>query len=137
MSGLPPAVRKYKSSSFRFSAGGRFSNKTCAGRAKSSSRKRLRCSARKITELTPGKNVVWHVSDAQLNFVKDKAEWNGAGVIFEIAREGDKIELRFTHFGLVPTFECYGDCSVAWGFYIDDSFRSLIATGIGQPARKQ
>jgi len=44
-------------------------------------------------------------------------------------------ELRFTHVGLVPTFECYGGCSDAWGFYINDSLRSLIATGKGQPNR--
>ena len=45
----------------------------------------------------------------------------------------DKTELRFTHVGLVPAFECYGDCSGAWGFYINDSLRSLITTGKGQP----
>jgi len=55
----------------------------------------------------------------------------------EIAETGDKTELRFTHFGLVPTFECYGDCSGAWGFYINDSLRGLITTGKGQPARKE
>jgi regulatory protein YycH of two-component signal transduction system YycFG len=92
-------------------------------------------STQKIAELTPGKRVVWHISEAQLNFVKDKTEWNGTDVVFEIAREGDQTELRFTHFGLVPAFECYGDCSGAWGFYINDSLRSLIATGKGKPAR--
>ena len=94
-------------------------------------------STQRIAELAPGKKVVWHVSDAQLNFVKDKTEWNGTDVVFEIAQKGDKTELRFTHFGLVPTFECYGDCSGAWGFYINDSLRSLITTGKGQPARKE
>jgi hypothetical protein len=44
-----------------------------------------------------------------------------------------KTELRFTHVGLVPAFECYGGCSDAWGFYINDSLRSLITTGKGQP----
>jgi Activator of Hsp90 ATPase homolog 1-like protein len=93
-------------------------------------------STQKITELVPGKKVVWHVSDAQLNFVKDKTEWNGTDVVFQISEKGDKTELRFTHAGLVPAFECYGDCSGAWGFYINDSLRSLITTGQGQPARK-
>ena len=94
-------------------------------------------STQKITELAPGKKVVWHVSEAQLNFVKDKTEWNGTDAVFEIARKGDKTELRFTHVGLVPAFECYGDCSGAWGFYINDSLRSLITTGKGQPARRE
>ncbi len=91
----------------------------------------------KITEFVPGKKVVWHVSDAQLNFVKDKTEWNGTDIVFEIARKGDKTEVRFTHVGLVPTFECYDGCSGAWGFYINDTLRNLITTGKGQPNPKE
>ena len=94
-------------------------------------------STQKITELVPGKKVVWHVVDARLNFVQNKTEWKGTDVVFEITRKGDKTELRFTHVGLVPAFECYGDCSGAWGFYINDSLRSLITSGKGQPAQKE
>jgi hypothetical protein len=94
-------------------------------------------STQKITEFVPAKKVVWHISEAQLNFVKNKTEWTGTDVVFEITRKGKKTELRFTHVGLVPAFECYGDCSGAWGFYINDSLRSLITTGKGQPARKE
>jgi uncharacterized protein YndB with AHSA1/START domain len=94
-------------------------------------------STQTITELVPGKKVVWHISEAQLNFVKNKTEWNNTEVVFEITRKGDKAELRFTHIGLVPAFECYGDCSGAWGFYINDSLHGLITTGKGQPAAKE
>ena len=94
--------------------------------------KGLHRSTQKITELVPGKKVVWHVSDARLNFVTDKTEWNGTDIVFEIARKGDKTELRFTHAGLVPAFQCYGDCSGAWGFYVNDSLRSLVTTGKGK-----
>ncbi len=94
-------------------------------------------STQKITELVPGKKVVWHVLDAQLNFIKDKTEWNGTDVVFEITKKGGKTELRFTHAGLVPAFECYGSCSGAWGFYINDSLRSLITAGQGQPNPKE
>ena len=85
----------------------------------------------------PGKKVVWHVLDAKINFVKDKAEWNGTDIIFEITKKGDKTELRFTHVGLVPAIECYGGCSGAWGFYINDSLRKLIKTGKGDPNQKE
>jgi hypothetical protein len=95
--------------------------------------KDLHKTTQKITELIPGKKVVWHVVESHINFVKDKNEWNGTDVVFEIAKKGGKTELRFTHVGLVPAFECYGDCSGAWGFYINDSLRSLITTGKGQP----
>jgi hypothetical protein len=94
-------------------------------------------STQKITEFVPGKKVVWHVSDSRLNFVKDKTEWDGTDIVFEIAKKDGKTELRFTHVGLIPTIECYGGCSGAWGFYINDSLHSLIATGEGKPIRKK
>jgi hypothetical protein len=94
-------------------------------------------STQKITEFVLGGKVVWHVADAELNFVKDKNEWNGTDIVFEIARKGGKTELRFTHVGLVPAFECYGGCSGAWGFYVRDSLRSLITTGKGAPNRTE
>jgi hypothetical protein len=90
----------------------------------------------KVTELLPGKKVAWHVVESYINFVADKTEWDGTDIVFEIARKGDKTELRFTHVGLVPAIECYGGCSGAWGFYIQESLRALIATGKGQPNEK-
>ena len=94
-------------------------------------------SKQEITELVPGQMVVWHVTDSRLNFGGDKTEWTGTNIVFEIARKDGKTELRFTHVGLVPAFECYGGCSGAWGFYIDPSLRSLVTTGKGQPIRKE
>jgi hypothetical protein len=75
--------------------------------------------------------------DAKINFVKDKAEWNGTDILFEITRKDGKTELRFTHVGLNPGIECYGKCAGAWGFYINDSLRSLITTGKGDPNQKE
>ena len=99
--------------------------------------KDLHFSTHKITEFVPGKKVVWQTSDSTINFVKDHTEWNGTKVIFEIAKKNGKTELRFTHMGLVPTIECYGNCSGAWGFYINDSLRRLITTGKGEPEEKE
>ena len=91
----------------------------------------------RITELVPGKKVVWRILDSYINFVKDKAEWNGTDVAFEIAKKGAKTELRFTHAGLTPAIECYGKCAGAWGFYINESLRRLITTGKGEPNEKE
>jgi hypothetical protein len=91
-----------------------------------------RCTV-KITELTPAKKVAWHVLFNYFSFVDDKTEWTGTDVVFEIAPKGDKTEVRFTHIGLVPTYECYGACSDGWGNYINNSLWSLITTGKGQP----
>ena len=90
-----------------------------------------------ITDLVPGKKVVWHVLDNDFNFVKDKSEWKDTDIVFEIAKKGDKTEVRFTHVGLVPAYECYGVCSDAWSRYINGSLRSLITTGKRQPNQKE
>ena len=97
----------------------------------------LHRSTQKITELDPNKRVAWHVLDSRLNFVKDKKEWNGTDIVFDITKKNGKTELRFTHNGLVPAFECYGDCSGAWGFYVNDSLRKLITRGKGEPNKKE
>jgi hypothetical protein len=91
----------------------------------------------KIAELIPGKKVVWHVLDNRFNFTKDKHEWKGTDVIFEVSKKGDKTEVRVTHRGLVPEYECFDVCSNAWGSYINGSLRSLIATGKGHPNPKE
>jgi uncharacterized protein YndB with AHSA1/START domain len=87
----------------------------------------------RITEVVPDTKVVWHVLANEFNFVKDKAEWTGTDVVFEIAKQGDGTELRFTHVGLTPAYDCYDVCSDAWGAYVRGSLRDLIATGKGTP----
>jgi hypothetical protein len=99
--------------------------------------KDLHYTTHKITEFVPGKKVVWHITESRITFVKDKAEWKGTDVVFDITRKGDKTELRFTHVGLVPAVECYGQCAGAWGFYINESLRDLITKGQGQPNPKE
>jgi hypothetical protein len=88
-------------------------------------------SKQKITELIPGKKVVWRVLDARLNFVEDPGEWKDTEVRFEVAKNGEQTEVRFAHVGLVPQFECFDSCSNAWGFYINGSLRQLITAGEG------
>jgi hypothetical protein len=91
----------------------------------------------KITELVPGKRVRWRVVDNYFDFVKDKSEWKDTDIFFEIAKKRDKTEVRFTHVGLVPAYECYDICSNAWGSLINGSLRDLITKGKGQPDRME
>jgi hypothetical protein len=95
-----------------------------------------RCTMR-LTEAVPGKKVVWLVLDNNFNFTQDATEWRGTEIHFDLARKGDRTEVRFTHLGLVPEYECFDVCSNAWGSYINGSLRRLIATGAGRPNPKE
>ncbi len=93
-------------------------------------------SRQKVTELVPGKKIVWHVTDAKLDFVQDAREWKGTDIVFEIdaSERSGKTELRFTHRGLAPAFECYANCSTAWTTLVTGNLRRLIETGEPQPS---
>jgi len=85
-------------------------------------------SKQRVIELISGEKVVWQVVESAINFVKNKNEWAGTTITFDIARRGTKTEVRFTHRGLCPGVECFDNCSDAWGSYIKGSLRALIAT---------
>lgn len=94
-------------------------------------------SKQRIVEFVPGERVVWLVLEAYLQFTQDKSEWNGTRVIFDVSPKGTGAQVRFTHEGLVPQFECFGACSNAWSSYINGSLQSLITTGQGFPNEKE
>ena len=102
----------------------------------------------KLTEVVPGKKVVWLVLENYFKrglfneagkaakddgFGSDKAEWVDTQVIFEITEKDGKTQLLFKHDGLVPDYECYDVCVNGWSHYIQESLYSLITTGKGQP----
>lgn len=87
----------------------------------------------KIIEFIPDEKVVWLVIDNYFKFTKDKSEWTGTKISFKLTEQDNKTEIRFTHMGLVPEYECFDICRDAWTNYIHNSLRSLITTGIGQP----
>lgn len=95
-----------------------------------------RCRIR-VTELVPGRKVAWLVLDNYFNFIQDQAEWKDTKVVFEISEKDGGAEVRFTHVGLVPQYECYDVCSNAWGGYLSGSLPNLINTGKGQPNPKE
>jgi hypothetical protein len=88
-------------------------------------------SKQKIVEFVPNKKVVWLITDSKLSFTKDKSEWTGTKIVFEITEADNKTQLRFTQEGLVKEFECYDACSNAWSQLVQKSLFSLITTGKG------
>lgn len=86
-----------------------------------------------IAELLLDKKVVWMVSDCNLHFVKDKKEWKGTRVVWELLSGAEKTIVRMTHRGLVRGIECYDNCVKGWNFYFRDSLLKLLVQGKGLP----
>lgn len=95
--------------------------------------KDLHTSKQRVVEAVPGQRVVWEVLEADLSFAKNRHEWKGTQIRFELGRKAGKTELRFTHVGLKRECDCFEACSDGWTYYLEQSLKPLIEKGVGQP----
>ena len=95
--------------------------------------KDLHRSVQKVTEKIPGRRAVWEVTESNITFVKNPAEWTGTRLVFEALPRDGGTELVFTQEGLNPSKDCYADCAEGWTYFIQDSLAALITTGQGKP----
>ncbi|WP_426511708.1 SRPBCC family protein [Dactylosporangium sp. McL0621] len=91
-----------------------------------------RCRIR-VEEAVPGRRVAWRVLENYFSAGADPQEWVDTTIEFDLTPTPTGTEVRFTHRGLVPRYECYENCSTSWRFYVTDSLRGLIETGTGKP----
>jgi len=87
----------------------------------------------KVTEMVPGKKIVWHVVDCYLGLLKNKKEWKGTNIVFDIEEKNGSTEISMTHVGLLPALECYEDCTKGWDFFIKESLLQFLTKDAGQP----
>lgn len=86
-----------------------------------------------IAQADPGKRIVWQVVNCHLDWLKDKTEWKGTSVLWDLSSKNGITTVTMTHRGLVPEVECYGMCEQGWNFYVGKSLLQLFAEGKGDP----
>ncbi|MDP9046590.1 MAG: SRPBCC domain-containing protein, partial [Bacteroidota bacterium] len=86
-----------------------------------------------VTESVPGEKIVWQVTDCYLPWLKDKTEWNGTAVMFEISSLTDETQVTMTHIGLVPEVECFAGCEAGWNKHFKGSLFKLLTENVGTP----
>ena len=77
-------------------------------------------SKQELLEMVPNTSIVWLVTESKLSFLKEKDEWTGTHLRFDIESKGNKAcTVTFTHVGLKNDIECYQSCSSAWSQYLE------------------
>ncbi|MFD2872035.1 SRPBCC domain-containing protein [Mucilaginibacter ximonensis] len=84
-----------------------------------------------VSEVVPGKKLVWTVDECFMPWYTDKTEWTGTKMIFDLEEQAKQTNLTFTHEGLTPQSECYKDCKPGWTHWISRSLMSYLTTGKG------
>ena len=87
----------------------------------------------RISALEPAKRLVWTVTGCNLHWIKDKKEWNGTEVVFELSGKGKQTQIDFTHVGITPESECYNECKPGWDEHVGESLLKHINEGKGTP----
>lgn len=87
----------------------------------------------KISEAVPDRRIVWQVANCNLHWLKDKTEWNGTSVAWDLSPSNGTTTVTLTHHGLTPEVECYGVCENGWNGHVQNSFLQFLIGGKGVP----
>ena len=72
--------------------------------------------------------------DSYQGWHDDHTEWVGTKIVWEVLPKADSIEVKMTHVGLVPEFECFDQCRLGWDYLIGKSLLNFLNTNKGVPA---
>ena len=86
-----------------------------------------------ISEAVPNSRIVWQVANCHLHWLKNKTEWNGTSVAWDISSNKKATTVTMTHHGLTPEVECYGACENGWNGHVQNSLLQLLTQGKGLP----
>jgi hypothetical protein len=87
----------------------------------------------KITELIPGKRIVWYCTDCNLHWVKDRKEWKDTQLVWEFSGKGQHSKIDMTHVGLVPGIECFETCTQGWDQHFKGSLLKILSENKNVP----
>jgi hypothetical protein len=92
----------------------------------------------RISFVEENKKVSWLCIDQYIEMppgispLKNKREWVGQTITWEIEADGKGSILKHMHIGLTPQVECWGVCETGWDQTLK-SLTSFLETGKGMP----
>lgn len=91
-----------------------------------------------LLDLKKNKQIVWKCIESHQdhNLKGIDKEWLNSEITWTISENDNNTKIGFLHKGLVSDGICYDVCSAAWDFYILDSLKSFLETGIGKAGQK-
>lgn len=92
----------------------------------------------KVLEVKKPKRIVWECVESHQdhNLAGIDKEWLHSKIYWNISDHKGKVKVHFLHKGLVSKGICYDVCSAGWDFYIMDSLKNYLETGVGKAGGK-
>jgi len=87
-------------------------------------------SRQRVIECIPEKKVVWLITESELSWLKNTAEWTNTRLIFILIPNDGGTLLHFTHLGLTPEKECYEQVNEGWNIIIKERLSNVLRTGM-------
>lgn len=89
-----------------------------------------------IAQSVPFERTIWRVTDCHLHWLKDKSEWKGTELVWDVKSDKGTTIVTLTHAGLTPAVECFGACEAGWNFYFGKSLAQFLTQGLGLPDKQ-